>query len=88
MDIRSNTVDGVLRRSARRTPARTALVFGDRTWTYRELDEATTRTAAWLRTLGVAQGDRVAAYGRNSDRSEEHTSELQSLRRSRMPSSA
>ncbi|WP_285595202.1 fatty acyl-CoA synthetase [Actinomycetospora sp. NBRC 106378] len=67
MDTRANTVDGVLRRSARRTPDRTALVFGDRSWTYRELDEATSRTAGWLRGLGVAQGDRVATYGRNSD---------------------
>ncbi|MEJ2866930.1 acyl-CoA synthetase [Actinomycetospora sp. OC33-EN08] len=67
MDTRANTVDGVLRRSARRTPDRTALLFADRSWTYRELDEATSRTAGWLRSLGVAQGDRVATYGRNSD---------------------
>ncbi len=67
VDTRANTVDGVLRRSARRTPDRPALVFADRTWTYRELDDATTRTAGWLRGLGVSQGDRVATYGRNSD---------------------
>ena len=67
MDTRANTVDGVVRRSARRTPDRTALVFADRSWTYRELDEATSRTAGWLRSLGVVQGDRVAAYGQNSD---------------------
>src|SRR5207244_3821281 len=35
--------------------------------TYAELDDAVSRTAGWLRTLGVNQGDRVAAYGRNSD---------------------
>ncbi|MFC5060961.1 acyl-CoA synthetase [Actinomycetospora atypica] len=67
MDTRANTVDAVLRRSARRTPGRTALLFADRTWTYAELDDAVSRTAGWLRTLGVVQGDRVAAYGRNSD---------------------
>jgi fatty-acyl-CoA synthase len=67
VDTRANTVDGVVRRSARRTPDRTALVFADRSWTYRELDDAVTRAAGWLRSLGLAQGDRVAAYGRNSD---------------------
>jgi fatty-acyl-CoA synthase len=67
VDPRANTVDGVVRRSAHRSPERTALIFADRTWTYRELDEATTRTAGWLRSLGVAQGDRVATYGQNSD---------------------
>ena len=64
---RSSTVDSIVRRSAARHPERTALVFADRRWTYRELDEATTRVAARLRELGLRQGDRVAAYGRNSD---------------------
>ncbi|MBB6122230.1 acyl-CoA synthetase [Nocardiopsis algeriensis] len=65
--ITTSTVDAVLRRSAARTPARTALVFGDRSWTYAELDDAVTRAAARLLELGTAKGDRVAAYGRNSD---------------------
>jgi fatty-acyl-CoA synthase len=60
-------VDGVLARSARRTPDRVALHFEDRTWTYRELDDAVTRAAGFLGELGVAAGDRVATYGRNSD---------------------
>ncbi|MBC2589600.1 MULTISPECIES: acyl-CoA synthetase [Rhodococcus] len=66
-DARANTVDGVLHRSAARFPHRTALRFGDRTLTYRELDDAVTRAAARLRALGLDQGDRVAAYGTNSD---------------------
>ena len=65
--ITSSTVDGVLHRSAARTPDRTALAFGDRTWTYAGLDAAVTRAAARLLALGAARGDRVAAYGRNSD---------------------
>ena len=65
--VRSSTVDDVLARSARRHPDRTALHFAERTWTYRELDDAVTRAAAALRALGLARGDRVAAYGRNSD---------------------
>ncbi|MFE2119223.1 acyl-CoA synthetase [Rhodococcus aetherivorans] len=66
-DPRANTVDGVLHRSAARFPHRTALRFGDRTLTYRELDDAVTRAAARLHALGLDQGDRVAAYGTNSD---------------------
>jgi fatty-acyl-CoA synthase len=67
MDTRASTVDGVVTRSARRTPDRVALQFADRTWTYRELDDAVTRAAGFLAELGIAGGDRVATYGRNSD---------------------
>ncbi|MET7453405.1 acyl-CoA synthetase [Streptomyces sp. NPDC005574] len=62
-----STVDGVLRRSARRTPARVAVEYGDRSWTYEELDEAVSRAASALLARGSVPGDRVAAYGRNSD---------------------
>ncbi|MEV1021173.1 acyl-CoA synthetase [Streptomyces sp. NPDC050264] len=62
-----STVDGVLRRSARRTPARPALRYGPRVWTYEELDDAVSRAAGTLRGLGLAPGDRVGAYGHNSD---------------------
>ncbi|WP_405655996.1 acyl-CoA synthetase [Streptomyces sp. RK9] len=64
---RGSTVDGVLRRSARRTPARTALRYGDRAWTYSELDDAVSRAAAVLRAAGLDRGDRVGAYAHNSD---------------------
>ncbi|GAA3096987.1 acyl-CoA synthetase [Streptomyces echinatus] len=62
-----STVDGVLRRSARRTPARVAVEYGDRVWTYEELDEAVSRAASVLLGEGLAAGDRVASYGHNSD---------------------
>ncbi len=62
-----STVDGVLRRSARRTPARIAVEYGDRSWTYEELDAAVSRAATVLRDEGLAPGDRVGAYGHNSD---------------------
>lgn len=61
------TVDGILRRSARRTPARAALHYGARSWTYAELDDAVSRAAQVLRDTGLAPGDRVGAYGHNSD---------------------
>ncbi|WP_128804009.1 MULTISPECIES: acyl-CoA synthetase [unclassified Streptomyces] len=62
-----STVDGVLRRSARRTPARVAVEYRDRSWRYGELDEAVSRAASVLLGLGLAPGDRVGAYGHNSD---------------------
>ncbi|MFD9493385.1 acyl-CoA synthetase [Streptomyces sp. NPDC060005] len=62
-----STVDGVLRRSARRTPARRAVDYRERSWTYAELDEAVSRAATVLLGEGLAPGDRVGAYGHNSD---------------------
>ncbi|MFK4105929.1 acyl-CoA synthetase [Streptomyces sp. NPDC019531] len=62
-----STVDGVLRRSARRTPARVAVEYGERSWTYEELDDAVSRAANLLLGQGLDRGDRVGAYGHNSD---------------------
>lgn len=67
MRARSNTADGVLRRSARRVPGRTAVRYGERSWTYRELDDAVTAAARALLADGLRPGDRVASYGHNSD---------------------
>jgi fatty-acyl-CoA synthase len=67
MQGQGSTVDGVLRRSARRTPARVAVQYRDRSWTYGELDEAVSRAASVLLAQDVAPGDRVGAYGHNSD---------------------
>ncbi|MEU7176889.1 MULTISPECIES: fatty acyl-CoA synthetase [Streptomyces] len=64
---RSNTVDDVLRRSARRVPRRTAVRYADRSWTYRELDDAVSAAARVLLADGLRPGDRVASYGHNSD---------------------
>ncbi|MDQ8702696.1 acyl-CoA synthetase [Streptomyces sp. LHD-70] len=64
---RGDTVDGMLRRSARRTPDRTALRYADRTWTYAALDDAVSRAARVLLDQGLRPGDRVGAYGHNSD---------------------
>ncbi|MCK7624843.1 acyl-CoA synthetase [Streptomyces sp. RS10V-4] len=64
---RGNTVDGILRRSARRVPERTAVRYAGRAWTYRELDGAVTAAARLLLSRGLRPGDRVASYGRNSD---------------------
>jgi fatty-acyl-CoA synthase len=67
IDGSSSTVDDVLRRSAGRHPDRIALVFAERTWTYAALDDAVSRAAVHLLSLGLRHGDRVATVGANSD---------------------
>ncbi|GJD50345.1 Long-chain-fatty-acid--CoA ligase [Methylobacterium crusticola] len=64
---RRNTIADAFRRTARRHGARPALAFGDRAWSFAELDRAADRVAAGLAASGLAPGDRVGAYGRNSD---------------------
>ena len=44
---------------------KTALIWGDETWTYAALNSEVNRLANGLTALGVAKGDRVAVLGRN-----------------------
>lgn len=64
---RGNGIDRALARAVRKRPERTALSFENRSWTYARLERAAESVAARLAELGVVRGDRVAAYGRNSD---------------------
>ncbi len=64
---RRESIADALRRSARRDPEREALRFAERSWTYAALDAAANRVARRLVEAGLRPGDRVAAYGRNSD---------------------
>jgi fatty-acyl-CoA synthase len=66
--IGRQSVADLIRRTARRDGASVALVFGGRTWTYRELVDEATALAQGLRALGVGSGDRIAYLGFNSDR--------------------
>lgn len=50
----------LLAQTALRYPDKPALIFEDRTWTYRAFDQAVARHAALLQQLGVTHGDRVA----------------------------
>jgi acyl-CoA synthetase (AMP-forming)/AMP-acid ligase II len=52
----------ILTETRRRTPDKIALWFGERGWTYAELDDATNRIAAALSAAGVRSGDRVAVF--------------------------
>lgn len=61
------TLGDAFHRTALRCADKTALIFQQRVWTYRELDTAVSRLAGALLARGFIQGDRIAAYGRNSD---------------------
>jgi amino acid adenylation domain-containing protein len=56
-------------RSARRYPDRPAVVFGETTITYRQLDELTNRIARILIGEGVRRGDRIGIYMNKSESS-------------------
>ena len=62
-----DTVGDALRRAARRFRNRTALRFAGRAWSFADLDRAADRVARALLGAGLSRGDRVVAYGRNSD---------------------
>ncbi|HVY16623.1 MAG TPA: fatty acyl-CoA synthetase [Rhodopila sp.] len=65
--IHRNTVGDALRRAARVHRDAPALTFQDRAWSFRALDEGAGRLARHFADLGLRPGDRIAAYGRNSD---------------------
>jgi fatty-acyl-CoA synthase len=71
MDIttqaRRNNLGQAIRRAAWLHRDRPALQFGDRIWSFADLDIAVDRVGRRLLDIGLAPGDRVAAYGRNSD---------------------
>jgi fatty-acyl-CoA synthase len=64
--IRRQTLADLLHRSAARHPHKTAVICGDTTWSYAELDALCSRLAAGLAERGVGHGDRVAVLARNS----------------------
>jgi amino acid adenylation domain-containing protein len=53
------TVHGEIERRARERPDSPALIDGDRSWSYRELVDATDRLVASMRDAGVGRGDPV-----------------------------
>ncbi len=64
--IRRQTLADILRRSARRTPGKTAVICGSTTWSYAEFERISERVAAGLAGRGIGKGDRVAILARNS----------------------
>jgi fatty-acyl-CoA synthase len=62
---RGNALGDLLRRSAARHRAKTALVDGDRAFSYTEFDRLADAVAASLQGSGIGPGDRVALLSRN-----------------------
>lgn len=56
-----------LTRSARRFPHATALVWGERTWTWKELDDRVSALVLVLRQGGIDKGDRVLVHSPNAN---------------------
>ncbi|SEU19795.1 acyl-CoA synthetase [Nonomuraea wenchangensis] len=67
MTTRQHAIGDLLRRSAARHPAKTALVHGDRRHSYADLDRAVNRVANALAARGVGKGDRFAVLSHNND---------------------
>ncbi|MET8870276.1 acyl-CoA synthetase [Nonomuraea sp. NPDC004580] len=63
---RQHTIGDLLRRSAARHPAKTAIVFGDLRQSYADLDLVVNRTANALAARGVGKGDRFAVFSHNN----------------------
>lgn len=63
---RRQTLADLVRRSARRYPAKLAIVCGNTRWTFTQLDDVVDRVAAGLAAHDIAAGDRVAILARNS----------------------
>ena len=64
--IRRQTLSDLLRRSAKRHPAKPAIACGSTRWTYAEFDDLCSRLGAGLRERGIDKGARVAVLARNS----------------------
>ena len=60
------TFHGLVKRIAHRRPKAPCLYHGDRTLSYREVDELSDRVAWALAALGVGPGGRVGLFAPNS----------------------
>jgi len=63
---RQHTLGDLLHRTARRYPAKLAVVAGERRATFAEFDEAVNRCANSLSARGLEKGDRLALLSHNS----------------------
>ena len=61
------TLRGAIASRAQRDPQRPFMLFGDKTWSWREFASAVESAACALIAQGIRKGDRVAIMARNSD---------------------
>src|SRR5882757_4050912 len=57
----------LLTQNARRHGDRVGFIWGDRSWTWREIDGLVSALAAALAARGIARGDRILVHSRNCD---------------------
>jgi len=60
-----NSIANIVRRFAAETPDGTAIKFGSRRVSWRELDQRSTRAAAGLQASGISRQQRVAFLAKN-----------------------
>ena len=60
------TIGDLVEHSVDRVPDRLVLVQGDRSLTFRQLEERANRLAHHLQSVGVGPDDKVAVYSRNT----------------------
>ena len=63
--VNRKMVSDLFRETASRHPDKTAIIFEEQKWTFRELDEFTNRVANHFRSLGLQKGDCVALFADN-----------------------
>src|SRR6476660_1964576 len=56
-----------LTQNARRHGDRVGFIWGDRSWTWREIDGLVSALAAALAARGIVKGDRILVHSRNCD---------------------
>ena len=54
------SIGALLAQAARRFGDRTALIFGDKRWSFRQLNEAASQLASSLARQGIGRGDTVS----------------------------
>src|SRR3569623_208929 len=57
----------MLTQNARRHADRTGFIWGDRSWTWREIDGHASELAAGLAACGIDKGDRILVHSKNCD---------------------
>jgi fatty-acyl-CoA synthase len=57
----------LLTQNARRHGDRVGFIWGDRSWTWRQIDGAVSALAAALTDRGIVKGDRILVHSRNGD---------------------
>ena len=62
----NKTIDQILPETAKRLPGKIALIFGERSLTYDQLERLTNQAANGLKALGIKKGDRVTLFAPNS----------------------